>query len=71
MNDQFKELKERMRRLDALLALQGPSEHMGFAQALSSLHRAARRGDRSRPPTAELVLLLERAEAYERRVVPA
>ncbi len=69
MNDQFKELKERMRRLDALLARQGANEDVGFAQALSSLHRAARRGDRSRAPTAELVLLLDRAEAYERRVV--
>lgn len=71
MNDPFKELKERMRRLDTILARQGPSEDVGLAQALSSLHRAERRGDRSRPPTAELVLLLERAEGDERRVVPA
>lgn len=71
MNDQFKELKERMRQLDATLARQGPSEDVGLAQALSSLHRAARRADRSRPPPAELVLLLARAEGYGRRVVPA
>ena len=69
MNEQFKELKERMRRLDAILARQGATEDVGFAQALSSLHRAARRGDRSRAPTAELVLLLERAEDHGRRVV--
>ena len=69
MNDQFKALKERMRRLDAILAQQGANEDVGFAQALSSLHRAARRGDRSRAPTAELVVLLERAEGFGRKVV--
>jgi hypothetical protein len=68
MNDAFKALKERMRRLDALLERRGATEDVGFAQALSSLHRAARRGDRSRAPSAELVGLLERAEAYGRRL---
>jgi hypothetical protein len=69
MNDQFRSLKERMRRLDAILARQGANEDVGFAQALSSLHRAARRGDRSRAPSAELVSLLERAEGFGRKVV--
>jgi hypothetical protein len=69
MNDDFKDLKERMRRLDALLETRGASEDVGFAQALSSLHRAARRGDRSRAPSAELVSLLERAEGCGRRMV--
>ena len=68
MNDDFKDLKERMRRLDALLERRGASEDVGFAQALSSLHRAARRGDRSRAPSPELVNLLERAEGRGRRL---
>ncbi len=68
MNEAFRALKERMRRLDALLESRGASEDVAFAQALSSLHRAARRGDRSREPTAELVALLERAEGFGRRL---
>ena len=68
MNDQFKALKERMRRLDALLERRGATEDVAFAQALSSLHRAARRGDRTREPSAELQGLLERAEAFGRRL---
>ena len=68
MNDQFKDLKDRMRRLDAILERRGASEDGSFAQALSSLHRAARRGDRTRAPDAELVSLLERAEGYGRRL---
>jgi hypothetical protein len=68
MNEAFRDLKERMRRLDAILARRGATEDVGFAQALSSLHRAARRGDRSREPSSELVGLLERAEAHGRRL---
>jgi hypothetical protein len=68
MNDQYRDLKERMRRLDALLESHGAREDVGFAQALSSLHRAERRGDRSRQPSAELVGLLERAEGLSRRL---
>ncbi len=68
MNDAFKDLKERMRRLDAILERRGASEDVGFAQAVSSLRRAARRGDRSREPTRELMSLLERAEAYSRHM---
>ena len=68
MNDAFRDLKERMRRLDAILQRRGATEDVGFAQAVSSLRRAARRGDRSREPTPELVNLLERAEAFGRRL---
>ncbi len=68
MNEGFKDLKERMRRLDAILESRGASEDVTFAQALSSLHRAARRGDRSREPTSELVTLLEKAEGFGRRL---
>jgi len=68
MNDEFRLLKERMRELDALLQRQGANEDLAFAQAVSSLHRAARRGDRSREPTPELRSLLERAEAFRRKL---
>ncbi len=62
MNDVFRELKTRMRRLDEVLARQGGGADVEFAQALSRLHRAERRGDRSREPSSELRTLLERAE---------
>jgi hypothetical protein len=68
MNDSFKQLKERMRRLDAILVQRGANEDLGFAQAVSYLRRAARRGDRTRAPTPELMSLLERAEAFGRRL---
>ena len=68
MNDAFKDLKERMRRLGAILDRRGATEDVGFAQAVSSLKRAARRGDRSREPTRELMSLLERAEAFGRHL---
>jgi hypothetical protein len=67
VNEVFKDLKERMRRLDSLLTTRGPSEDVAFAQALSALHRAARRGDRARGPSAELSSLLVRAESLGRR----
>lgn len=62
MNEAFKDLKERMRRLDTLLEARGATGDLGFAQALSSLHRATKRGDRTREPTAELLHLLAKAE---------
>ncbi len=68
MNEAFKVLKERMRQLDALLQRRGANEDIAFAQAVSSLHRAARRGDRSREPTPELMTLLERAEAFRPKI---
>jgi hypothetical protein len=68
MNEAFRDLKERLRRLDAVLQRRGATEDVEFAQAVSSLRRAARRGDRSREPTPELVNLLDRAEAYGRRL---
>lgn len=62
MNDSFRDLKARVRRLDELLSA-GAAAHVGFAQALSQAHRALRRGDRSREPTAVLEALVQRAEA--------
>jgi hypothetical protein len=61
MNDTYREFKLRLRKLDALLGGQGLA-NVEFAQAVSRVHRAERRGDRSREPTGELQTLLERAE---------
>jgi hypothetical protein len=65
MNDLFRELKARARKLDEILVERGGA-NTDFAQALSRLQRAVRRGDRSREPTPELRTLLERAEALAR-----
>ncbi|HEY6006626.1 MAG TPA: hypothetical protein VIV57_27345 [Anaeromyxobacter sp.] len=65
MNDNFKDLKERMRSLDALLSARGTG-NVSFAQALSALHRAVRRADRTREPPLELRTLLGKAETLGR-----
>lgn len=64
MNDTYRDLKTRMRRLDELL---GGAENVAFAQALSQARRAMRRGDRSREPTEALESLVKRAEALAPR----
>ena len=61
MNDNFRELKARLRRLDELLASRGTVD-VEFAQAVSAVRRAAKHGDRTRDPSPELRALLERAE---------
>ena len=65
MNDNFKELKERIRKLDALLESSGMT-NIPFAQAVSRVRRAAKHGDRTRDPTPELRGLLESAETLGR-----
>ncbi len=65
VNDTFRELKGRVRSLEAVLAQRGATG-TGLAQAVSQLRRAVNRGDRSREPNAELRGLLERAEALAR-----
>ena len=67
MNDVFRELKQRMRSLDRILVDRGLG-NMEFAQAVSRLRRAARKGDRSREPSADLRVLLERAEVLAARI---
>jgi hypothetical protein len=62
MNDEFRDLKVRVRRLYEVLSA-GVGANVEFAQALSQAHRALRRGDRSREPTAQLQALVQRAEA--------
>lgn len=66
MNDSFRDLKARVRRLDELLSA-GDGASVEFAQALSQAHRALRRGDRSRAPTHELEALVQRAEVLAPR----
>lgn len=70
MNDEFKELKARIKKLDEVLAIHGTG-HIGFAQALSAVHRAERHGDRARDPSPELRTLLEKAEALGRNIAGA
>jgi hypothetical protein len=65
MNDNFKELKSRIRKLDELLALRGTGD-LAFAQAVSAVRRAEKHGDRTRDPSPELRGLLEKAESLGR-----
>ena len=61
MNDTFRDVKVRLRKLDELLD-RGGITNVEFAQAVSRTRRALKRGARSREPGAELRTLLERAE---------
>jgi hypothetical protein len=70
MNDNFRELKVRLRRLDELLASRGTVD-VEFAQAVSAVRRAAKHGDRTRDPSPELRALLERAENLGRLMIGA
>lgn len=67
MNDNFRDLKGRIRKLDVLLTSGGMS-NLPFAQAVSRVRRAMKRGDRTRDPPAELVSLLEAAEGLGRSI---
>ena len=70
MNDNFGELKQRIRQLDALLAAHGMAD-LAFAQAVSAVHRAAKHGDRTRDPSRSLRALLEKAESLGRMAAGA
>jgi len=67
MNDNFKELKGRIRKLDELLVARGMG-NAPFAQALSAVRRKAKHGDRTRDPSPELRVLLEKAESLGRMI---
>jgi hypothetical protein len=67
MNDNYREFKGRIRKLDELLTSRG-TNHLDFAQALSKVRRAAKQGDRTREPPPELRALLEKAEALGRTI---
>lgn len=65
MNDNYRQLKGRVRKLDELLTARGTS-HVEFAQALSRVRRAMKQGDRTRDPPPALRALLEKAESLGR-----
>jgi len=67
MNDDFRDLKTRIRKLDAILMDRGLA-NPNFAQALSKVRRATRRGDRTREPSPELRTMLEQAELLARSI---
>jgi hypothetical protein len=50
VNDSYRELRARLRKLNETLVKQGLT-NVELAQALSRVHRAERRGDRSREPS--------------------
>jgi hypothetical protein len=68
MNDVFKEVKDRLRQLDAVLA-RGGNSNVDFAQAVSKVRRLVKKGDRSRTPSVEIRSGLDRAEAIGRAML--
>jgi hypothetical protein len=65
MNDVFRDLKARVRRLDEVVSA-GAGANVPLAQAVSQVRRALRHGDRSREPSPQLEALVQRAEALVR-----
>jgi hypothetical protein len=61
VNENYKELKRRIRNLDGLLTKRG-MENIGFVRALDTVRRAAKHGNDSREPSPELRVLIEKAE---------
>ncbi len=68
MNDTFREVKDRMRKLDVVLA-QGGNSNVDFAQAVSRVRRLVKKGDRSREPSVEIRSGLDKAEAIGRALL--
>ncbi len=70
MNDNFGELKARVRKLNDLLT--GDSGrilgNLDFARAVSQAHRLLRDGDRTREPSQTLRAAVEKAELLGRGV---
>jgi hypothetical protein len=70
MNDNFGELKARVRRLNEMLSAE-PGRILGnleFARAVSQAHRLVRDGDRTREPSQTLRAAVERAELLGRAI---
>ncbi len=67
MNENYQELKRRIRKLDELRIARGMQD-LPFVRALDAVRRAAKHGDSGRDPSPELRLLLEKAEALGRMV---
>ncbi len=68
MNDTFREVKDRMRKLDAVL-VKGGNSNVEFAQAVSKVRRLVKKGDRSREPSPEIRTSLDKAEAIGRLIL--
>ena len=62
MNENYRELKRRIRKLDEIRVTRG-MQNIQFVRALDLLRRAAKRGDSDRNPSPELTSLLDKAEA--------
>ena len=65
MNENFKELKRRIRSLDEIRVARGMHD-LAFVRALDAVRRAAKHGDTGRDPSPQLRVLLEKAEALAR-----
>jgi hypothetical protein len=68
MNDTFREVKDRIRKLDAVLG-KGGSSNLELAQAVSRVRRLVKKGDRSREPSSEIRVSLDKAEALGRQML--
>lgn len=68
MNDNFGELKARVRKLSELLSSDGGRmlENLEFARAVSQAQRLVRDGDRTREPPAPMRAAVEKAEQLGR-----
>ena len=65
MNDTYREVKDRIRKLDTVLE-RGGNSNTDLAQAVSQVRRLVKKGDRSREPSEEIRRSLEKAEALGR-----
>jgi hypothetical protein len=70
MNENFGELKARVRKLNELLAADSGRilENLEFARAVSQAHRLLRDGDRTREPSPVLRAAVEKAEQLARGI---
>lgn len=70
MNENFGELKARVRKLNELLTSDGGRilENLEFARAVSVAHRLLRDGDRTRDPTPAARAAVEKAEVLGRSI---
>jgi hypothetical protein len=70
MNENFGELKARVRKLNDLLTSDNGRilDNLEFARAVSQAHRLVRDGDRTREPSPTLRTAVERAELLGRTI---
>ena len=70
MNENFGELKARVRKLNEILTGDGSRilENLDFARAVSQAHRLLRDGDRTREPSPVLRAAVEKAELLGRGI---